>query len=67
MSAMNPCGLAGIDFVEFASRDPRVLHELFLELGFSRVMEHPKRAVDLYRQGDITFLLNRDPDRKSVV
>jgi len=61
MSAMNPCGLAGIDFVEFASRDPRVLHELFLELGFSRVMEHPKRAVDLYRQGDITFLLDRDP------
>src|SRR5262245_26422262 len=58
---MNPCGLGGIEFVEFASRDPRTLHELFLELGFSRVMEHGKRAVDLYRQGGITFLVNREP------
>jgi len=58
---MNPCGLRGIEFVELASRDPQTLHELFLELGFSRVMEHTKRPIDLYRQGDITFLLNRDP------
>ena len=61
MTVMNPCGLRGIEFVEFASRDPKTLHELFLELGFSRVMEHRTKAVDLYRQGDITFLLNRDP------
>jgi len=56
----NPIGVAGIEWVELASRDPETLHELFLELGFSRVMEHPKRHVDLYRQGDITLLLNRD-------
>jgi 4-hydroxyphenylpyruvate dioxygenase len=58
---MNPVGISGIEWVEFASRDPQTLHELFLELGFSRVMEHAERKIDLYRQGDITFLLNRDP------
>lgn len=58
---MNPCGISGIEWVELASRDPRKLHELFLEFGFSRVMEHRERPIDLYRQGDITFLLNRDP------
>ncbi len=58
---MNPVGICGIEWVEFASRDPKTLHELFLELGFSRVMEHVEKKIDLYRQGDITFLLNRDP------
>jgi 4-hydroxyphenylpyruvate dioxygenase len=58
---MNPVGISGIEWVEFASRDPKTLHELFLELGFSRVMEHTEKKVDLYRQGDITLLLNRDP------
>lgn len=58
---MNPVGIAGIEWVEFASRDPERLHALFVEFGFSRVMEHPARNIHLYRQGDITFLLNRDP------
>jgi len=66
MNAMhlNPIGIAGIEWVEFASRDPKTLHELFVELGFSRVMEHA-RGIDLYRQGDITFLLNRVDARDS--
>ncbi len=58
---MNPVGIAGIEWVELASREPETMHELLLELGFSRVMEHREKRIDLYRQGDITFLLNRDP------
>lgn len=57
----NPVGLQGIDFVEFASPDPDALHRLFLAFGFSRVARHVTRAVDLYVQHDITFLLNREP------
>ncbi len=56
----NPLGLDGIEFVEFASPDPDRLHRLFLEFGFSRVMRHAERAIDLYRQHDIVFLLNRE-------
>jgi 4-hydroxyphenylpyruvate dioxygenase len=55
----NPAGLDGIDFVEFASKDPDALHRLFLELGFSRTMRHATKAIDLYEQNDIRFLLNR--------
>ena len=57
----NPIGIQGIEFVEFASRDPEALHRLFLDFGFSRVMRHVERPIDLYAQGDIHFLLNRDP------
>jgi len=57
----NPIGLNGIEFVEFASPDPDRLHALFLEFGFSRVMRHEARALDLYTQHDIVLLLNRDP------
>jgi 4-hydroxyphenylpyruvate dioxygenase len=61
MTNANPAGLDGIEFVEFVSPDPARLHALFTAFGFSRVMRHATRAVDLYRQGDITLLLNREP------
>lgn len=57
----NPAGLDGIEFVEFVSPDPARLHALFTAFGFSRVMRHATRALDLYRQGDITVLVNREP------
>lgn len=56
----NPLALAGIDFIEFASPDPDALHRLFLAFGFSRVARHVSRAVDLYVQNEIVFLLNRE-------
>jgi 4-hydroxyphenylpyruvate dioxygenase len=58
---MNPCGLNGIAFVEFVSPAPEKLDALFKAFGFSKLMRHEQRPVDLYRQGDITFLVNRDP------
>ncbi len=61
-TATNPAGLDGIEFVEFVSPDPERLHALFTAFGFSRVMRHATRPVDLYRQGEITMLVNRDPD-----
>lgn len=60
MTTENPLGLEGIDFIEFASPDPDALHRLFLELGFSRAFRHVARAVDVYVQNDIRFLLNRE-------
>jgi 4-hydroxyphenylpyruvate dioxygenase len=55
----NPCGLQGIDFVEFASADPEHLDALWLAFGFSRAAQHPDGQVDLYTQGDIRLLVNR--------
>lgn len=58
----NYLNLEGIEFVEFSSPNPGALHELFTNFGFSRLMTHKNKKVDLYRQGDITFLLNYESD-----
>ena len=57
----NPMGLDGFEFVEFASPEPGVLEPLFELMGFSHVARHRSKAVDLYRQGDINFIINREP------
>ena len=58
----NPTGLRGIDFVELASPDSAALARLLRAFGFTHTMSHATRAVDLYTQEDITFLVNREPD-----
>ena len=57
----NPVGLEGIEFAEFAGPDPAMFERLFLEFGFSKVMHHPVHDIDLFRQNDIVFLVNRQP------
>ncbi len=57
----NPMGLCGFEFVEFASPTPGVLEPLFEQLGFSLVAKHRSKDVVLYRQGDINFIVNREP------
>jgi len=58
----NPLGIDGFDFVEFAAPDAALLHELFANMGFTAVARHRSRNVTLYRQGDINFLVNEEPD-----
>lgn len=58
----NYLGLRGIEFVEFSSHDPAAMHRLFTEFGFSRIMRHQEKKVDLYKQGEIIFLLNTEPN-----
>jgi 4-hydroxyphenylpyruvate dioxygenase len=57
----NPMGLAGFEFVEFASPTPGVLEPVFEMLGFTRVALHRSKDVALYRQGDINFIVNNEP------
>ncbi|MDV6320781.1 4-hydroxyphenylpyruvate dioxygenase, partial [Chromohalobacter sp. HP20-39] len=58
----NPMGLCGFEFVEFASPTPGVLEPLFEKLGFTEVARHRSKDVSLYRQGDINFIINAEPD-----
>ena len=60
----NPMGLRGFEFVEFASPTAGVLESAFGMLGFTEVARHRSKDVSLYRQGDINFIVNREP--KSV-
>jgi 4-hydroxyphenylpyruvate dioxygenase len=57
----NPMGLMGFEFVEFASPVPNQLEELFEKMGFTLVARHRSKDVLLYRQGDINFIVNREP------
>jgi 4-hydroxyphenylpyruvate dioxygenase len=57
----NPMGLCGFEFVEFASPTPGLLEPLFQNMGFTRVARHRSKDVELWRQGDINFIVNREP------
>ena len=57
----NPMGLMGFEFVEFASPTANLLEPLFEKMGFSLVARHRSKDVLLYRQGDINFIVNREP------
>ncbi|HEX6020215.1 MAG TPA: VOC family protein, partial [Burkholderiaceae bacterium] len=57
----NPMGLMGFEFVEFASPTSNVLEPLFEKLGFTLAARHRSKDVLLYRQGDINFIVNREP------
>ncbi|PIT99491.1 MAG: 4-hydroxyphenylpyruvate dioxygenase [Bdellovibrionales bacterium CG10_big_fil_rev_8_21_14_0_10_45_34] len=59
---LNPLKLTGISFVEFSDSNPESLHKLFIDFGFSKIAKHATKSIDLYNQGQITFLLNYEPD-----
>ncbi len=61
----NPLGTDGFEFVEYTSPNTAELAELFERLGFSAVARHRSKHVTLYRQGDINFILNAEPDSQA--
>ncbi|HET7588389.1 MAG TPA: 4-hydroxyphenylpyruvate dioxygenase [Gammaproteobacteria bacterium] len=58
----NPMGTDGFEFVEFTAPDVKVLHDLFSRMGFEAVARHKNKAVTLYRQNGINFLVNGEPN-----
>ena len=58
----NPMGLDGFEFVEFAAPERGLLEPVFTILGFSHVANHRSKDVSLFRQGDINFIINYEPD-----
>ncbi len=58
----NPMGTDGFEFVEYAHPEPQQLHDLFKLMGFVPVARHKTKAITVYRQGDINYLINEQPD-----
>jgi 4-hydroxyphenylpyruvate dioxygenase len=58
----NPLGTDGFEFVEYAAPDPAALGRLFEQMGFTAIARHRSKNVLLYRQGDINFVVNAEPD-----
>jgi 4-hydroxyphenylpyruvate dioxygenase len=57
----NPVGTDGFEFVEYTAPDVSQLHGLFEQMGFRAVAHHRSKAVTLYRQGEVNFIVNAEP------
>lgn len=63
LDPLNPAGTDGFEFVEYAAPDDgKALSALFERLGFSLVGRHRSKNILLYKQEDIHFLLNNEPN-----
>jgi len=58
----NPIGTDGFEFVEFTSPEPDKLAKYFEQIGFTAVSKHRSKNVVRYKQNDINFILNMEPD-----
>jgi 4-hydroxyphenylpyruvate dioxygenase len=58
----NPLGTDGFEFVEYTASDTAELGRLFEVMGFARVARHRSKDVSLYRQGNINFIVNAEPN-----
>src|SRR6188472_1010967 len=58
----NPLGTDGFEFIEYAAPDPLAMGRLFEQMGFTAVARHRAKNVLLYRQGNVNFIVNAEPE-----
>jgi 4-hydroxyphenylpyruvate dioxygenase len=58
----NPMGTDGFEFIEYAAPDPKAMGALFERMGFVAIARHRHKNVLLYRQGEVNFIVNAEPD-----
>jgi 4-hydroxyphenylpyruvate dioxygenase len=58
----NPMGTDGFEFIEYTAPDTAALGHYFESLGFRAVARHRSKNVTLYRQNDVNFIVNAEPD-----
>jgi len=66
INELNPAGTDGFSFVEYAHPEPEKLHHLFSLMGFEPVAKHRTKKITLYRQGEVTYLVNEEPGSHAV-
>jgi 4-hydroxyphenylpyruvate dioxygenase len=54
----NPLGIAGIEYIEFATSQPQALGNVLQMMGFAPVARHRSREVVRYTQGDMNIIVN---------
>ncbi|MEC5386123.1 4-hydroxyphenylpyruvate dioxygenase [Uliginosibacterium sp. H3] len=64
--ASNPIGIAGIEFIEYATRQPQALGRVLEAMGFQAVARHRSREILLYRQGTMNLVVNAHADDARV-
>mgnify|MGYP001052870453 FL=1 len=66
ISDANPAGTDGFEFVEFAHPNPDELRELFGKMGYAHTATHKTKDIQLWQQGDITYVLNNEQDSQAL-
>ena len=61
-STDNPMGTDGFEFLEFTTTDEVILTRQFEAMGFTKIAKHRSKSVFLFRQNQINFILNVEPD-----
>ncbi|MBO9507483.1 4-hydroxyphenylpyruvate dioxygenase [Thalassospira sp. A3_1] len=61
ITADNPAGTDGFEFVEFAHEEAEKLETLFTRMGYTPVAKHKSKNITVWRQGDINYILNAKP------
>ena len=59
INADNPAGTDGFEFVEFAHPEPEKLAGLFTKMGYAAVARHKTKAITVWRQGDVNYVVQR--------
>ena len=60
ISDENPAGTDGFEFVEFSHPEPKELRVLFAKMGFVHTATHKSKDIQLWQQGDITYVINNE-------
>lgn len=55
---LNPLGIDGIEFIEFATSKPQALGSVLETMGYRPIARHRSREVELYRQGTMNIIVN---------
>jgi 4-hydroxyphenylpyruvate dioxygenase len=58
----NPMGTDGFEFIEYTAPDTAALGRYFEGLGFRAVAKHRSKNVTLYKQHDVNFIVNAEPE-----
>lgn len=61
ISENNPIGLRGVDFIEYSGPDGHYFEQVFQKYQFKQVGQAHGKNIKLYRQGDINFIINCEP------
>lgn len=61
ISEQNPIGLNGVDFIEYSGPDAHYFEQVFKRYAFKEVGQVHGKNIKLFRQGDINYILNCEP------
>jgi 4-hydroxyphenylpyruvate dioxygenase len=61
ITEQNPIGLNGVDFIEYSGPDAAYFENTFKRYAFKQVGQVHGKNIKLFRQGDINYILNCEP------